>query len=100
MAAQLGLGLDNKTNGVFSNVRTMKCPPLAVPSALTLNERIKMDGLELLGMLEDNKIPTAFFDPQFRGVYDKMKWQRGHEPQSCPGEAAANVRASHHSVYE
>ena len=80
MASQLGLGLDNKANGVFSSVRAMKCPPVALPSSLTLNKRIKMDGLELLAMLYDNSVAAVFFDPQFRGVYDKMKY--GNEDTS------------------
>ena len=78
--AELGLDLDQRTNGVFSNVRTLQCPPIELPPALPLNQRIKMDGLELLGMLHDNSVPAAFFDPQFRGVYDKMKY--GNEDTS------------------
>lgn len=80
MAEQLGLKLDQKTNGVFSNVRTLECPPFTLPPNLPLNERIIMDGLELLGMLDDATVPVAFFDPQFRGVYDKMKY--GNEDTS------------------
>jgi len=33
-----------------------------------------MDGLEFLGMLEDCSVPAAFFDPQYRGVLDKMQY--------------------------
>ncbi len=80
MAAQLGFGFEQKTNGVFSNVRALECPQITLPSSLPLNERIKMDGLELLKLLESDSIATAFFDPQFRGVYDKMKY--GNEDTS------------------
>lgn len=80
MTAQLRLGLDKRENGVFSNVRTMHCPPLNVPTGLHLNECTRMDGLELLGMLNDNSAAAVFFDPQFRGVYDKMKY--GNEDTS------------------
>ncbi len=80
MTSETAVRLGQETNGVFSNVRTVECPPLALPASLPLNERIKMDGLELLGMLDDNTIPAAFFDPQFRGVYDKMKY--GNEDTS------------------
>ncbi len=80
MAAQLRLGLDQKSNGVFSNVRTLASPPIALPACLPLNERMQMDGLELLAMLDDNSAAAVFFDPQFRGVYDKMKY--GNEDTS------------------
>ncbi len=80
MTAQLELGLNQKTNGVFSSVRTLECPPIALPASLPLNQVIRMDGLELLGMLEDNSAAAVFFDPQFRGVYDKMKY--GNEDTS------------------
>lgn len=80
VTAQLDLGFNPKKNGVFSNVRTLQCPPLTVPPGLPLNEGIKMDGLELLGMLHDNSAAAVFFDPQFRGVYDKMKY--GNEDRS------------------
>lgn len=80
MTAQLSLELHKRENGVFSNVRTVKCPPFALPANLPLNERIKMDGLELLAMLNDNSAAAVFFDPQFRGVYDRMKY--GNEDTS------------------
>ena len=38
------------------------------------NFKNKMDGLKLLGQLEDNSIKTAFFDPQYRGVLDKLSY--------------------------
>ena len=31
-----------------------------------------MDGLDFLSKLQPNSIPVAFFDPQYRGVLDKM----------------------------
>ena len=71
---------DQATAGVFSNVRTIECPPVQLPPDLPLNTRLKMDGLELLGKLPDNSAAAAFFDPQFRGVYDKLKY--GNEKTS------------------
>ena len=38
------------------------------------NFKNKMDGLKLLAELEDNSIKTAFFDPQYRGVLDKLSY--------------------------
>ena len=41
---------------------------------LILNSKLKMDGLNLLKSLEDNSINAVFFDPQYRGVLDKMNY--------------------------
>lgn len=45
-----------------------------------LNKRIMTDGLKLLADIHDKSIATAFFDPQYRGVLDKLKY--GNEGQS------------------
>lgn len=39
-----------------------------------LNKKNKMDGIQLMNMLEPNSISCCFFDPQYRGVLDKMKY--------------------------
>lgn len=39
-----------------------------------LNKRNKADGLDLLSNINDSTIATAFFDPQYRGVLDKLKY--------------------------
>ena len=44
------------------------------------NKKNKIDGLKLLGQLHDNTIKTAFFDPQYRGILDKMNY--GNEGES------------------
>lgn len=36
------------------------------------NFRNKADGLSLMATLPDKSIKTAFFDPQYRGVLDKL----------------------------
>ena len=41
---------------------------------LTPNSRIKMDGLEFLKKLYEESVPACFFDPQYRGILDKMKY--------------------------
>ena len=71
---------DQVTQSVFSNVRTLKQPPVQLPADLTLNTEINMDGRELLRKLLDDTVSAIFFDPQFRGVYDKMKY--GNEDTS------------------
>lgn len=40
----------------------------------TLNEKNLADGLDLLAYTQSNSIATAFFDPQYRGVLDKLKY--------------------------
>lgn len=43
-------------------------------STLLANRRNQMDGLHLLSQIKDNSIKTAFFDPQYRGVLDKLSY--------------------------
>lgn len=38
------------------------------------NFRNKCDGLDLLKQIQSNSIKVVFFDPQYRGVLDKMKY--------------------------
>lgn len=60
--------------GIFSSVRTLKAPTIQLPHGLPLNTKICMDGRGLLSRLLDATIPAVLFDPQFRGVYDKLKY--------------------------
>ena len=59
---------------VFSSLRTVRAPALEVPPELKPNTRLKMDGLEFLSLLPENSIPVAFFDPQYRGVLEKLAY--------------------------
>lgn len=45
-----------------------------------LNRPNRMDGLDMLRMLGDNSADAAFFDPQYRGILDKMRY--GNEGKS------------------
>ncbi len=66
---------------VFSSIRKKRdFTPSAPPSDLPRDSRIKMEGLKFLSRLPDECAAAAFFDPQFRGVYDKMKY--GNEDTS------------------
>lgn len=38
------------------------------------NQRNQMNGLDLLAMFNDCSVPAVFFDPQYRGVMDKMSY--------------------------
>lgn len=39
-----------------------------------INRKNKVNGLDLLTDINDKTIATAFFDPQYRGVLDKLKY--------------------------
>ena len=43
-------------------------------SKYPINKKNKIDGLELMRGIKDEVISTAFFDPQYRGILDKMKY--------------------------
>lgn len=45
------------------------------------NTKLKMDGLTLLKSLEDYSVSVVFFDPQYRGVLDKMNYGNEGERQ-------------------
>ena len=44
-----------------------------------LNKKIEMDGIKLLNKLPDKSIPVIFFDPQYRGILDKLNFGKGRE---------------------
>ena len=39
-----------------------------------INQKLQMDSLVLLAQIQDKTIKTCFFDPQYRGILDKMKY--------------------------
>lgn len=47
-----------------------------------MNQKLEMNGLDLLGKLSNNSVKLAFFDPQYRGVLDKMNYGNEGERQS------------------
>ena len=62
---------------------------LAAGAACKMNERNKMDGLKLLGEILPDSVAAAFFDPQYRGVLDKLSYgnegvSRGRDRSSMP----------------
>ena len=59
---------------VFSGERTVEAPAIELPAALEPNVRLAMDGLDFLAMLPEAAFPVAFFDPQYRGVLDKLRY--------------------------
>ena len=59
-----------------------KTKPLKIKLAQNIhfNERLKMDGIKFLSQLPEARVSVAFFDPQYRGVLDKLKY--GNEGKS------------------
>lgn len=43
-------------------------------SIYAINKKNKANGLDLLANINDKTVATAFFDPQYRGVLDKLKY--------------------------
>ena len=64
---------------VFSSDRKLKSPRIKLPKGMAFNARLKLDGLNFLSQLPKDSIPVAFFDPQYRGVLDKLSY--GNEGQ-------------------
>ena len=66
--------------------------PKATPMAqwpLPLNQHNQGNGLHLLEQLEPASIPVCFFDPQYRGILDKMSYgnegvKRGKQRSQLP----------------
>ena len=74
---------------VYSHKRDPVSTPIVKEYAEKLNKRNKTDGIVLLKSIKDNSIPTAFFDPQYRGVLDHLSYgnegkNRGKERSSLP----------------
>ena len=59
---------------VYSGKRTIQSPSIDLHPELVTNTRLRMDGIRLLSMLPEKSVPVVFFDPQYRGILDKMKY--------------------------
>ena len=63
-----------------------------------LNRKIKMNGLDLLDLLDKESIKVAFFDPQYRGVLDKLCY--GNEGKSRGKARSALPQMSQEIIFE
>ncbi|MBF0607587.1 MAG: site-specific DNA-methyltransferase [Magnetococcales bacterium] len=72
--------IDQAVVSVFSGDRDIISPKIKLPKHLILNTRLKMDALTMLSDIPSDYVPVVFFDPQHRGVYDKMQY--GNEETS------------------
>ena len=84
---------DQVVSTVFSAKREIKAPSISLSDGLEYNTRIKMDGLTFLSKLQQDSFPIAFFDPQYRGVLDKLGY--GNE-----GEDRGKARCSFKQMSE
>lgn len=83
---------------VFSSSRNIDAPRTKLPRGLKYNTRLKMDGCKFLAKLPMESIPVAFFDPQYRGVLDKLSYgnegvTRGKARASLEQMSAEKIRA-------
>lgn len=62
---------------------------------ITKNTKLTIDGLELLKSLESASIDLCFFDPQYRGVLDKMRY--GNEGERQKGRSTL-IQMSEESI--
>ena len=59
---------------VFSDQRNIQMPDIKLSRGLRLNKKLKMEGLKFLSKLPEASFPIAFFDPQYRGILDKLDY--------------------------
>jgi site-specific DNA-methyltransferase (adenine-specific) len=62
-------------------IRESLLPTTFKSKTFPFNSKLKMDGLALLKSLENNSVSAVFFDPQYRGVLDKMNYGNEGERQ-------------------
>lgn len=63
-----------------------------------VNKKNKMNGLDLLDLLDKESIKVAFFDPQYRGVLDKLSY--GNEGKSRGKDRSALPQMSQEIIFE
>ena len=61
-----------------------------------INKKNKAEGLALLADINDSTVAVAFFDPQYRGVLDKLKY--GNEGKSRGRARSALVQMSEDTI--
>ena len=62
----------------FHFMEKEKCMSLLKSNTYSINKKNKADGLKLLTDINNETISVAFFDPQYRGILDKMKYGNEH----------------------
>ena len=82
----------------FPRERAPHFSDLGLPEGLEPNSRMRMGGLELLSLLPRDAMSVAFFDPQYRGVLDKLRYgnegvQRGRRRSALQQMTEADIAA-------
>ncbi len=81
--------IENQTSSSFSaKFSTNELAFDLLPDSLIklADKRNKMDGMKLLEKFSNNSVPAVFFDPQYRGVMDKLDY--GNEGARQKGRAS------------
>lgn len=65
---------DLETVEVLEGTEGLESEVLKDSTLCKFNYKNKMDGVDLLKNLKDNTVKIAFFDPQYRGVLDKLSY--------------------------
>ena len=68
IATPLGEPPSTESVSVFSSVRQVDQPPLALPPGLTFDCRLQMEGLGFLGLLPSNHVLDMFLGSQYRSA--------------------------------
>ena len=63
-----------------------------------LNKKNRMNGLDLLDLLDKESIKVVFFDPQYRGVLDKLSY--GNEGKSRGKDRSSLPQMSQEIIFE
>ena len=81
---------------VYSNERTRSIVLNELPPSIPRDTRVAMDGLDFLAQLPDASIAASFFDPQYRGVLDKLSYGnegvlRGKQRSALPQMSSETI---------
>lgn len=63
-----------RKSGVFAFEAPKANPEVILPEGMEFDTRLRLDGREFLSSLQPASIPAAFFDPQYRGILDKLNY--------------------------
>ena len=70
-----------KSSSLTPNLNDLFLSTIFKEKSLPFNTKLKMDGLTLLKSLKDYSVSVVFFDPQYRGVLEKMNYGNEGERQ-------------------
>jgi site-specific DNA-methyltransferase (adenine-specific) len=90
-----------KTNSVFSNQRKPVVKddhPVFKNKNIKVNSKNEMDGLHLLKNIYQGVVSACFFDPQYRGIMDKMGY--GNEGESRQKERSELEQMSNETIVD